>query len=205
MPSEEALLLAAAQVAEENEHAANELARQREAECADEEDDQSLPACMPSPDVLVQIFHNIFAAGGSPMANMMYFVIKVALSLQSLMGVVMLGAAIGAWTNRPDFALPSEMQQLVSVAGNLAGLSKEAASVLIPAAAGIGQFATILAFWFSSPIVEHCATVCLIIMFGLVAYVHHAAGVSVLSPTIFMLLAVLKVCIAPGRKQRKLD
>ena len=208
-------MLASAQVAAENEeayarlYAAQALHDNKDSVAAADGaaakyqiDPDLLPACMPSPDVLLQIMDSIFGAagGGRPVADFTHLLLRVTLTMQALMGFVLLGGVVGAYFGHPELALPQDMQHLVATAGDEFGITQFAAALVIPAAAGLGKVAAIAAFWFGGPLAEVCATLGLLVMYVLVAHVHHAAGVSVLPPAVFVALAMLKLCTATRRK-----
>mmetsp|Transcript_20871 Transcript_20871/g.53304 ORF Transcript_20871/g.53304 Transcript_20871/m.53304 type:complete len:226 (+) Transcript_20871:123-800(+) len=207
--SQEALALAHAQVMAENEHF-EALAAENAAAVGvgksdhnvDDDDDMVMPVCMPNPDVLLQIFDGIFfsSKSSSPVAGFTHLLLRVALTLQGLMGFVLLGGAIGALSGRVELALPEDLQHLIATAGDEVGIDRRTAALLVPAAAGLAKIAAIAAFWFGGPMIELCATGGLAVMFMLVAYVHWTAGLTVLPPIIFFVLAVLKLCTAPRKE-----
>ena len=113
-------MLASAQVAAENEeayarlYAAQALHDNKDSVAAADGaaakyqiDPDLLPACMPSPDVLLQIMDSIFGAagGGRPVADFTHLLLRVTLTMQALMGFVLLGGVVGAYFGHPELAL----------------------------------------------------------------------------------------------------
>jgi len=207
--SNEALALAAAQAADEAEAdgwAAQELPTNDEH--YDEDAAMALPVCMPSPDGLLLLFDSIFGPSGSgtPVRSFAHLILRVILTLKGLMGIVLLGGAIGAWIDHPGLALPEDMQLLVTTAGDVVGLTGQRAAIAVPLIAGLAEAAAIVAFWASGPAVELCATACLLVKFALVAHVHQKAGAAVLPPAVFVCLTGLKLVTAPRPKRiRKME
>ena len=64
----------------------------------DDDDDDfnpaAMPPCMPSPDIILRLVDTWFS-GGQPIRTFIFWVVKVLLTLHSLMGVVLICSAVG--------------------------------------------------------------------------------------------------------------
>lgn len=183
---------------------------------ADEADDDelSMPVCMPNP-TSVMILLEEFLGDGRPVRRVTCYLCKVILTLHGLMAAVMVAAALGgmrlsptiltsprklimptlnlaALLKLPSLTLPEELDRLITVAANEAGLHRDVAAICMPAIAGLGEALAVGAMWSGWRLADRMATALLALMFAIVAYVHWRAGTAILPPLAFVAIATLK-------------
>jgi len=166
----------------------------------DDDDDDfnpaAMPPCMPSPDIILRLVDTWFS-GGQPIRTFIFWVVKVLLTLHSLMGVVLICSAVGALLEVGELLLPTNLERLVIVAGREVELDAHSARVCVPLLAGVGEVAAVTAFWSGWPKLDQLATCMLTLQFVLVTYMHSRAAEALLPPLAFVALGTIKVATQP--------